>query len=202
MDLGFDTFTSTPQCAPSASTNCACAQASEPGPVSIAKCNTGHYHGNPGAITFPCQQYYKPANFPAAGNNGPGSTVEQWPRASDDDDNKFLMDRTFDFMNQSIAEGKPFLAVVWFHSVHIPYISPNAFRGMYAHLNDENQADYYGALTAMDTQIGRLRAQLRSLGIADDTMITYTADVSRPCPIPPPPLAGAHNAIHLLSRRP
>jgi hypothetical protein len=147
MDLGFDTFTSTPQCAPSASTNCACAQAAEPGPVSIAKCNTGHYHGNPDAITFPCQQYYKPANFPAAGNNGLGSTVEQWPAASDDDDNKFLMDRTFDFMNASIAEGKPFLAVVWFHSVHIPYISPNAFRGMYAHLKDENQADYYGALT-------------------------------------------------------
>ena len=31
---------------------------------------------------------------------------------------------------------------------------------------------------AMDAQIGRLRAQLRSLGIADDTMITYTSDVS------------------------
>ena len=140
IDLGFDTFVSTPQCAPSASANCACAQAQEPGPASLENCNTGHYHGNPGSLTFPCQQYYHPSAFPAASAAAPG--VQAWPRASDDDDNKFLVDRFEDFMNSSIAEGKPFLAVIWYHSVHIPYISPRAFRGQYSKRFDENQADY------------------------------------------------------------
>jgi hypothetical protein len=171
LDLGFDTFVSTPQCAPSASANCACAQAAAPGPASLAKCNTGHYHGNPGALTFPCQQYYHPASFPAA-----GGVVQSWPSASDDDDNKFLVDRFEEFVNASLAENKPFLAVIWYHSVHIPYISPDAFRGQYASKFDENQADYYGALTAMDAQIGRIRAMLRTLGIEQHTLLTYTAD--------------------------
>ena len=51
-----------------------------------------HYHGNPGALTFPCQQYYHPTLFPAA-----GGVVQSWPRASDDDDNKFLVDRFEEF---------------------------------------------------------------------------------------------------------
>ena len=67
VSLGFDTFVSTPQCAPSASANCACAQAQAPGPASLKNCNTGHYHGSPGALTFACQQYYFPHNFPEAG---------------------------------------------------------------------------------------------------------------------------------------
>eukprot|EP01046_Picozoa_sp_COSAG06_P000753 COSAG06_NODE_22_length_33148_cov_102.016279_12_plen_296_part_00 len=106
VSLGFDTFVSTPQCAPSASANCACAQAAAPGPASLKKCNTGHYHGDPGALTFPCQQYFHPAAFPAA-----GGIVQSWPRASDDDDNKFLVDRFEEFMNASLADNRPFLAV-------------------------------------------------------------------------------------------
>ena len=35
-------------------------------------------------------------------------------------------------MNSSLAESKPFLAVIWFHSVHVPYISPMAFRQQYS----------------------------------------------------------------------
>ena len=32
-----------------------------------------------------------------------------------------------------------------------------------------------GALTAMDAQIGRIRAMLRARGIEKDTLLTYTA---------------------------
>lgn len=39
LTLGFDTFTSTPQCAPSASANCACAQAAAP----VSECRCGFF---------------------------------------------------------------------------------------------------------------------------------------------------------------
>ena len=51
---------------------------------------------------------------------GGGANVTAWPVASKDDDNEHLVDRFEDFMNASLAESKPFLAVIWFHSVHIP----------------------------------------------------------------------------------
>ena len=169
LNFGFDTFCSTPQCGPSASTNCVCAQAAAPGPASLARCNTGHYHDSPTAMVFPCQQYYHT-------NPAMNKTILPWPAASKDDDNEHLMDQFIVFMNASIAESKPFMGVIWFHSVHIPYIAPDTFRAQYAKKYDENQADYYGALTAMDNQIGRLRRLLRSMSIADDTMLVYTAD--------------------------
>ena len=36
--------------------------------------------------------------------------------------------------------------------------------------------DYLGALTQMDAQVGRLRALLRELGVANDTLVWYAAD--------------------------
>ena len=62
------------------------------------------------------------------------------------------------------------------HSRSSHLLGPSAFRGRYATRYDENQADYYGALTAMDAQIGRIRSLLRARGVAQDTLLTYTAD--------------------------
>ncbi len=40
----------------------------------------------------------------------------------------------------------------------------------------ENYPDYLGCCNALDTALGRLRAKLEALGIADDTIIVYTSD--------------------------
>ena len=170
LDFGFDTFCSTPQCAPSAAANCVCAQRPAAAATLAACNNTGHYNGSAGAMTFPCQQYY--VSDPSL--NG---SVAAFDGASKDDDNEHLMDQFVGFMDSALAQQRPFLAVIWFHSVHIPYVSPLGFREPYAAAGlDANAQDYYGALTAMDAQIGRLRATLRQRGIADDTFLLYTAD--------------------------
>ena len=44
------------------------------------------------------------------------------------------------------------------------------------HDQPEHAQHYYACLTAMDEQIGRLRAELKSLGIADNTMICFCSD--------------------------
>ena len=120
-------------------------------------------------MVFPCQQYYH-------SNPTMNKTILPFPNASKDNDNEHLVDQFVAFMNSAISEGKPFLGVIWFHSVHIPYVAPDAFRSRYAAKYDENQADYYGALTALDGQVGRLRSLLRTMGIANNTVLVYTAD--------------------------
>lgn len=99
--------------------------------------------------------------------------MQRWPQRSKDDDNEFLVDRFEDFVRS--AGSSPFLAIIDFHSVHIPYVSPAAFRARYANLT-LNEQDYYGAIEAMDAQIGRIRALLRELNVADDTIMWFMAD--------------------------
>ncbi len=46
---------------------------------------------------------------------------------------------------------------------------------MYADRTPKEQ-HYYGCITALDEQVGRLRRELRDLGIADDTMLWFCSD--------------------------
>jgi arylsulfatase A-like enzyme len=58
---------------------------------------------------------------------------------------------------------------------HLCTCIPNARAPYAAKGFDLNQQDYYGALTAMDAQIGRLRAMLRARDIADNTVLFFTS---------------------------
>ncbi|MCK5464292.1 MAG: sulfatase-like hydrolase/transferase, partial [Bacteroidales bacterium] len=70
---------------------------------------------------------------------------------------------------------KPFLAVVWFHTPHSPVIAGKKYLAMYPDLNQDQQ-HYFGTITAMDEQIGRLRHELEDLQIDRNTMIWFTSD--------------------------
>lgn len=63
MIAGFDEFVATPQCAPSATTNCGCFW--EPGkpPTNDSQCLVGHYNGTCATCNdhLECGQYFKGA---------------------------------------------------------------------------------------------------------------------------------------------
>lgn len=60
-------------------------------------------------------------------------------------------------------------------SRHIPYISPPEFRALYPNAT-LNEQDYYGAASAMDAQVGRVRRLLADLGLAHNTLVAFSAD--------------------------
>jgi len=91
------------------------------------------------------------------------------------DDSCVVMDRVVPFVREAAAEEQPFFAVVWFHTPHLPVIAGPEHRALYSDLPVELQ-HYYGAVTAMDEQIGRLRAELRELGIAERTLLFFCSD--------------------------
>ena len=91
------------------------------------------------------------------------------------DDSRIIMDRVIPFIHDAQQKEKPFLAVIWFHSPHLPVIAGPTYRNLYPDKTIQQQ-HYYGTITAMDDQIGRLRKELADLSIDENTLIFFTSD--------------------------
>ena len=71
------------------------------------------------------------------------------------------MDRVIPFIEESVAQNKPFYPS--FGSMpHLPVLTGEKYRSLYKELS-EDQQNYYGVITALDEQVGRLRNQLKRL---------------------------------------
>jgi len=72
---------------------------------------------------------------------------------------------------------KPFYATVWFHTPHEPVVAGKEYKKLYSGKKyGETRLNYYGCITAMDEQIGRLRAHLRKRGIEKNTVLFFCSD--------------------------
>lgn len=91
----------------------------------------------------------------------------------DGDDSRVIMDRVIPFVDKNKA--KPFLATVWFHTPHEPVVAGEDYKKLYAKSGKLRQ-NYYGCITAMDEQIGRLRTHLRKLKLENDTVVFFCSD--------------------------
>ncbi|MDA1163172.1 MAG: sulfatase-like hydrolase/transferase [Planctomycetota bacterium] len=91
------------------------------------------------------------------------------------DDSRIIMDRAIPFIEQAVDRKRPFFTVVWFHAPHLPvvagpeHVAPYLKHGVY-------ERNYYGCISALDEQVGRLRKRLRELGIAENTMLWFCSD--------------------------
>lgn len=94
------------------------------------------------------------------------------------DNAKLLVDHFEGFANRSVAAGKAFMGVIWFQNVHVQYTAVEEFTALYPVGEDttQQQQDFWGSLSAMDAQIGRVRAILQRLNVADDTIVWFTSD--------------------------
>jgi arylsulfatase A-like enzyme len=90
-------------------------------------------------------------------------------------DSRIIMDRALPFIGEAARDGQPFFAVVWFHAPHAPVVGGPDYRTRYA-THPENEQHYYAVVTALDEQVGRLRRELRSLGVAEDTLLWFCSD--------------------------
>jgi arylsulfatase A-like enzyme len=87
------------------------------------------------------------------------------------DDSTLIMNQALPFIRKAAADKQPFFAVIWFHTPHLPVASAPPYTDGYT-----EHKDYYGCITAMDEQMGRLRAELAALGIEDNTMLWFCSD--------------------------
>jgi len=101
---------------------------------------------------------------------GPGRFVDE-PLAGDD--SALIMDRALEFMQAN--RGQPFFACIWFHTPHTPIAAGEDWRALYTKHSLAEQ-HWWGSLSAMDAQVGRLRAALERWGMAENTIIVFCSD--------------------------
>jgi arylsulfatase A-like enzyme len=125
---------------------------------------------SPGKMGF--DEWVSADNFfdldPVLGRNGV-------PEKFQGDSSDVTTDEALKFIRCQAATTKPFLAVVWFGSPHVPHIALPADKAAYSALPEQEQ-NYYGEITAVDRSVGRLRAALRELKVADNTLLWYCSD--------------------------
>jgi arylsulfatase A-like enzyme len=125
---------------------------------------------SPGKMGF--DEWVSADNFfdidPVLGRNGV-------PEKFHGDSSDVTTNEALKFIRKQAAADKPFLSVVWFGSPHVPHIALPADKATYSKLPEKDQ-NYYGEITAIDRSVGRLRAALRELRIADNTIFWYCSD--------------------------
>ena len=125
---------------------------------------------NPGACGF--DEWVSSPNFfdlnPVLSDQG---TAVQFKGDSSD----VTVDVALKFIRKCAAEKQRFLAVVWFCSPHDPHQALPADKALYEGLPD-NEANFYGEISGMDRAFGRLRGELKELGLRDNTLLWFCSD--------------------------
>lgn len=87
---------------------------------------------------------------------------------------RVVMDRAIPFIEKAVAEKKPFLSVIWFHAPHEDIKAGPEYLKMYEGYGEA--AHYYGCITELDEQVGRLQKKLKELGVYENTLQFFTSD--------------------------
>ena len=97
---------------------------------------------------------------PVLGRNGV-------PEKFHGDGSDVVTDEALKFIRKQVAAGKPFLTVVWFGSPHVPHEALPADKALYAALPEKAQ-NYYGEITGIDRNVGKLRAARQGQFMIED----------------------------------
>ncbi len=125
---------------------------------------------NPGVFGF--QTWLSVTNFfdmdPILGRQG---ELEQF----EGDSSEIVVDEALQYLRAHAGGEAPVFVVIWYGSPHSPFVAADPDRTDFAELEDAS-AHHYGELVAMDRSIGTLRAGLRELGIAENTLLWFNSD--------------------------
>ncbi len=125
---------------------------------------------NPGASGF--DEWFSSPNF---FDNDPILSREGLAVQTQGESSMVTVDAALEFIRKHAGTSQPFLAVVWFGSPHGPHQAIEEDRALYADQPDKQQ-HFYGEITGMDRAFGKLRRELRNLGIDKNTILWYCSD--------------------------
>lgn len=87
---------------------------------------------------------------------------------------RVVMDRAVPFIQKASANNTPFFSVLWFHAPHENIEAGPEYLARYEGQGDA--AHYYGCITELDDQVGRLVKTLDDAGVSENTVIFFCSD--------------------------
>jgi arylsulfatase A len=85
-----------------------------------------------------------------------------------------VIDEAIDFVER--AAGSPFLLFVTFHAPHEPISTPSRITSLYPGETTANRAAYFGSVSMVDAEIGRLLRTLDARLLRENTVVFFTSD--------------------------
>ena len=125
---------------------------------------------NPGASGF--DEWLSAPNF---FDNDPILSREGVAVQTEGESSTVTVDAAIEFIRKHARSPQPFLAVVWFGSPHGPHQAIEKDAALYAD-QKKNFQHFYGEITGMDRAFGKLRKELSTLGIHENTILWYCSD--------------------------
>jgi arylsulfatase A len=86
---------------------------------------------------------------------------------------QLIVQEAIDWLNNHWDQKRPFCLFVWFHAPHEPIATGPEFMEMY---EGRKEAIYYGNVTQMDHEFGRLMRTLDAMKLRDKTFVMFTSD--------------------------
>jgi arylsulfatase A len=84
-----------------------------------------------------------------------------------------IVQEAIDWLKTKWDRSKPFCLFVWFHAPHEPIATGPEFMQMYQGMKE---AVYYGNVTQMDHEFGRLAKTLDEMDLREETFVMFTSD--------------------------
>ena len=75
-----------------------------------------------------------------------------------------------------VPEGQPFFAYIATNAPHSPYLVADKYAEQYRNNPDIPEPEFYGMITNIDENFGKLERYLENKGIADDTILIFMTD--------------------------
>jgi len=124
------------------------------------------------------------------GGGGVGQTPDYWGNDYFDDTyirngkpvkfKGYCTDIWFDaamkFAETCVKDGKPFFTYLSTNAPHGPFYVAQKYKDMYEGKGGVPNAAFYGMITNIDDNMGRLAKKLDDLGVADNTILIFTTD--------------------------
>jgi len=131
---------------------------------------TSDHPTNPGARGF--DTWCAAANFY---ENDPWMSKNGEPVHLKGESSEVTVDLALEYIDKAMQAESPFLVFIWLGSPHLPHQASEELKDLYAD-EPENLKNYYGELTGIDRAMGKLRDQLKSKGISDETLLWFSSD--------------------------
>jgi len=87
-----------------------------------------------------------------------------------------IVDEAIRFIKQVYRQQQPFALFVWFHSPHEPIATAEKFMDWYPDVEEPTRIEYFGNVSQMDYEVGRLMRVLNDLNLRDETLVMFSSD--------------------------